>query len=115
MGQTYMDFIFEGMVQQSRTTTYLISWLGRFTYLCQSKIFWTVQVTSQMVTRRMQFFAESLFDPIYDLDPEKKLVDLHMLDGSSVCRKAQIILKVVYPILSCILGTDHTCHNVFKV
>ena len=35
------------------------------------------------------FFAESLFDPMNDLDPEKKLVDLHMFDGASVCRKAK--------------------------
>ena len=26
------------------------------------------------------FFAESFFDPVNDLDPEKKLVDLHMFD-----------------------------------
>ena len=33
--------------------------------------------------------AESFFDPMNDLDPENKLVDLHMFDGTSVCRKAQ--------------------------
>ena len=31
-----------------------------------------------------KFFADSLFDPINDLDTEKKLVDLHMFDGASV-------------------------------
>ena len=36
-----------------------------------------------------KFFEESFFDPINDLDPEKKLVDLHMFYGSSVCRKVQ--------------------------
>ena len=35
------------------------------------------------------FFRESFFDPVNDLDPEKKLVDLHMFDGYSVWRKAQ--------------------------
>ena len=59
------------------------------------------------------FFAESFFDLMNDIDPEKKLVDLHIFDGASVCRKAQKILKVVYPILSCIVGAEHTCHNVF--
>ena len=59
-------------------------------------------------------FAESFFDTMNDLDPEKNLVDLHIFDGASVCRKAQIILKIFYTILSCIVGADHTCHNVFK-
>ena len=36
-----------------------------------------------------KFVAESFFDPINDLDTEKKLVDLHSFDGSSVYRKAQ--------------------------
>ena len=31
------------------------------------------------------YFAESFFDPINGLDLEKKLVDLHMFDGASVC------------------------------
>ena len=35
------------------------------------------------------FFAESFFGPINDLDTDKRLVDLHMFDGYSVCRKAQ--------------------------
>ena len=35
------------------------------------------------------FFAESFFDTMNNLDPEKKLVDLHMFDGYSVCRKDQ--------------------------
>ena len=49
-----------------------------------------------------------------DLDAEKKLVDLHMFDGASVFRKAQKILKYVYPMLSCIVGSCHTYHDVFK-
>ena len=48
------------------------------------------------------------------LDLEKKLVGLHIFDGASVCRKAQKILKVVYPILSCIFGAEHTYHNFLK-
>ena len=31
-----------------------------------------------------KFVAESFFDPMNDLDPEKKLVDLHMFDGASM-------------------------------
>ena len=42
------------------------------------------------------FVAESLFDPTNDLNPEKKLMDLHIFDGVSVCRNPQKILKVVY-------------------
>ena len=61
-----------------------------------------------------KFVAESLFDPMNDLDPEKKRVDLHMFDGASVCRKAKKTLKVVYPMLSCIVVAEHTCHNAFK-
>ena len=33
-----------------------------------------------------KFVAESFFYTMNDLDPEKKLVDLHMFDGASVCR-----------------------------
>ena len=62
----------------------------------------------------VEFVAESFFGLMNDLDPEKKLVNLHMFDGASVCRKSQEILKVVYPILSCTVGSDHTFHNVFK-
>ena len=46
------------------------------------------------------FFAEIFFDPMNDLDPEKKLVELHMFDGANVCRKAKKTMKVVYPMLS---------------
>ena len=52
------------------------------------------------------FFAEVFFCSINYLDPEKKLVGLHMFDGSSVCRKAQEILKAVYPMLSFIVGVE---------
>ena len=52
----------------------------------------------------MLIFLESFLGPMNDLDPEKKLVDLHRFDGASVCRKANKILKVVYTILSCIVG-----------
>ena len=37
-----------------------------------------------------------------------------MFDGNSVYRNTQKILKVVYPMLSYIVGEEHTCHNVFK-
>ena len=55
-----------------------------------------------------KFVAENFFDPMNGLDPEKKLVDLHMFYGASVCRKAQNIFKVVYPMLAFIVGSDHT-------
>ena len=61
-----------------------------------------------------KFVAGVFFDPMNDLDPEKRIVYLHMFYGSSVCRKAKNILKVVYPIMSCISVADHTYHNVFK-
>ena len=57
---------------------------------------------------------ETFFDAMNDFDPEKKLFDLHMFDGASVCRNAQNIIKVVNPMLSCIVGADHTCNDVFK-
>ena len=44
------------------------------------------------------FFAESFFDPMNDLDPEKKLVYLHMFDRVSILRRAKK-LKVVYSML----------------
>ena len=55
-----------------------------------------------------KFVEESFFDTMNDLDPENKLVELNMFDGASVCRKAQKTLKVVYPMLSCIVGAEHT-------
>ena len=55
-----------------------------------------------------KIFMEIFFDPMNDLDPEKKMVDLHMFVGASVCRKSQKILKVFYPILSFIVGAEHT-------
>ena len=36
-----------------------------------------------------KFVAESLFDPMNDLNTEKEIVDLYIFDGSSVCRKAK--------------------------
>ena len=57
---------------------------------------------------------KSFFDPINDLDPEKKLVDVHFVDGASVCRKAKKLFKFVYSMLSCIVGSEHTYHNMFK-
>ena len=61
-----------------------------------------------------KFDADSFFDTMNYLDPEKKLVDLHMFDGASVCRKAQNISKVSYHIMSCIVVAEHTCHNSFN-
>ena len=61
-----------------------------------------------------KFVSDSLFDTLNYLDPENKLVGLHIFDGSSVCRNDKKILKVVYPMLSCTVGSEHTCHNVSK-
>ena len=61
-----------------------------------------------------KFVAESFFDPMNDLGPEKKLVDLHMFNGASVCKKSKYIWRVLYPIISCIFGSEHTLNNVFK-
>ena len=51
-----------------------------------------------------KFVAENFFDPMNDLDPEETLMGLTTFDGASVCRKSQTILKVVYPMMSCIVG-----------
>ena len=34
-----------------------------------------------------KFVVDSFFDTMNDLEPENKLVDLHMFDGDSACRK----------------------------
>ena len=60
-----------------------------------------------------KFVEESFFDTMNDLDPEKKHVGLHMFDGASVCIKAKTF-KVVYHMLSFIVGAEYTFHNVFK-
>ena len=49
-----------------------------------------------------------------DLDTEKKLVDLNMFDGASMCRNTLKTMKVIYLMLSCIVGAEHTFHNVFE-
>ena len=41
-GSYILDIISKVMVQQSNTHPSLISSIGRVTYLCQSKILWTV-------------------------------------------------------------------------
>ena len=64
--------------------------------------------------KNAKFLAGGFFDTMNFPDPEKKLLDLYMFNGDSVCRKAQKVFKVVYPMLLCILGADHTFHNVFK-
>ena len=46
-----------------------------------------------------KFVADIFFDPMNDLDTEKKLVNLHMFGGASVCRKGKTILEVVYLML----------------
>ena len=43
-----------------------------------------------------KFVADSFFDSMNDLDTDKKLVDLHMLYGSSVYRKAKKIEVFIY-------------------
>ena len=44
--------------------------------------------------RYATFVAEIFFDTMNDLNLDKQLVDLHMFDGSSVCRKAQKYLRL---------------------
>ena len=62
-----------------------------------------------------KFVADSFFDPKNDLDPEKKLVDLHMFDGASVYIKAQkyrrlsilfyhVLLEHIRPDIMCLKG-----------
>ena len=47
--------------------------------------------------------VESFFVPMNELDLENKIVDLHMFDGYSVCRKEKETLKVVYSMISFIV------------
>ena len=39
--------------------------------------------------KNAKLVAEGFFDTMHYLDPEKKLVDLHMFDGANVKRKAK--------------------------
>ena len=90
--------------------TPLLNILAEVVYLpvpVQKIVECTVHITG-VHKKDAKFVAESLFDPMNYLDPEKKIVDLHMFDGSSMCRKAQNILKVFYPMLSCIDVAEHT-------
>ena len=81
-----MDFIFKVMVQQSRTLLSLISCLGGG-YLpvsVQNIVDCTGHITCGH-NKDAKFVAEIFFDPMNDLDLEKKLVDLHIFDGSILC------------------------------
>ena len=62
-----------------------------------------------------KFVAESFFDPMNELDPEKKLVELYMFDEASVCRKAKknwrlsilffhVFLEYSIPVIMCLKG-----------
>ena len=56
--------------------------------LVQINVDFTGQITGGH-KKDAKFSAESFFDLMNYFDPEKKLVDLHMFDGTSVCRKDQ--------------------------
>ena len=85
-----MDFIFKVMVQQSRTRPSLIFWLGgvHLPVSIQNIVYCTGHITGGH-KKDAKFFTYIFFYPINYLDPEKKLVDLYMFDGASVCIKAQ--------------------------
>ena len=50
-----------------------------------------------------------------ELDTEKKYLDLCTLDGASVCKKSQNIMKVHKPRLTCIVGEEKTTHNISNI
>ena len=59
-------------------------------------------------------FEESFFDPMNDLHLWKKTV-AYISSMEPVCTETQNkTFKVVYPMLSFIVGAEHTFHNVFK-
>ena len=60
------------------------------------------------------FLAKEFIGPMLDLDPKKEYFDLQIFDGASVCKKAQRIMSVQWPRLTCITGAEHTLHNIFK-
>ena len=60
------------------------------------------------------FIANEFTEVMTDLDPGKHLFDLCIMDGASVCKLSQELLKIEFPRLSCITGADHTGHNIFK-
>ena len=88
-----MYFIFKVIVQQSRTHPYLKPFLGSggggpLPVSVQN----IVDCTGHIIGGHKEdakFVVEGFFAPMDELDPEKKLVDLHMFDGDSVFRKAQ--------------------------
>ena len=110
-----MESIFQVMFQQSRTNPSLISSLGGFTCLCQSKRLLTVQVTSQVVIRYIckgccgQFLCSNKLPRYREVTCGPTYVR-----QSQCVQKGSKILKVFYTVLSCIFGAQHTCHNVFK-
>ena len=85
-----MELILKVMVQKSRTRPSLISllWGGYLTLSVQNILECTGHITGGH-KKDATFVAEIFFDPMNELDPEKKLVDLHMFGGASLCRKAQ--------------------------
>ena len=85
-----MYFILKVMVQQLRTLPSLIYCMVgvHLPVLLQNIMDCTGHITG-VHKKDAKFVVESFFDTMNDLDPDKKLVDLHMFDGTSVCRKDQ--------------------------
>ena len=114
-GEYIYGLTFQGDGETIKDTPLLNILAGGFylTVLVQKILDCTGRITGGH-NKDAKFFAKSFFDPINDLDPEKYFVDLHMFDGASVCRTVKKIFKVVYPMLSCIVVSEHICHNLFK-
>ena len=60
-GEDIYGFNFKGDGATIKENPYLISCLGGFSYMCQFKILWTVQVTSHVFTIRMLNFLRRVY------------------------------------------------------
>ena len=61
----------------------ILDWEFHLSESVQTIVYCTGHITGGQ-KKDAKCFAGSFFDPINDLDRDKKLVDLHMFDGSSV-------------------------------
>lgn len=60
------------------------------------------------------FLSNDFTEIMKELNVDKKLIDLGILDDVSICKLAQICLLVSHLYLSCITGVDHIGNIIFR-
>ena len=62
----------------------------------------------------LKFIADEFIGIIMELETDKKYIYLQIFDGDIVCNKAQKVMKVHWPSLTCFIDVDHINHNILN-